>query len=109
VWIPTSIRKGVEPSKYPQTLTNPNEPFGEGTSGAKKAFQAQSTRRIFIRKIPIDIPVVQVMITSYSEEATTPKIVKVKFVKPSTSSTPIMVPRTLQVKKATAPPVAHKR
>jgi len=73
-------------------LRKPNKQFGKGTSGAKKASQAQSTRRIFIGSIPIDIPIVEVMMTSYSDEVTTPKTAKVKFVKPSTSSTPIMVP-----------------
>ena len=48
------------------------------------------------------------MMTSYSEEVTTPKTVKVKFIKPSTLSTPIMVPRTLQAKKATHPLVPIK-
>ena len=92
----------------PRTLKNPNKPFGKGTSGVKKAPQAQCIRRIFIRNIPIDIPVVKVMMTSCSEEVTTPKIAKVKFVKPSTSSTPIMVFRTLQVREATRPPVPIK-
>jgi len=32
------------------------------------------------------------MMTSYSEEVTTPKTAKVKFVKHLTSSTPVMVP-----------------
>ena len=92
VWIPTSTRKGVEPSRHPQTLTNLNKPFGEGTPGAKKAHRAQSTRMIFIGNIPIDIPIAEVMMTSYSEEVTTPKTAKVKFVKHLTSSTPVMVP-----------------
>jgi len=48
------------------------------------------------------------MLTSYSEEVLTPKTAKVKFVKPSTSSTPIMVFRTLQVREATRPPVPIK-
>jgi len=48
------------------------------------------------------------MMTSYSEERTTPKIAKVKFVKPLTSSIPVMVPRTLQVKEATPPSVPIK-
>jgi len=76
-------------------MTKPNKQFGEGTSGVKTAPKAQSTRRIFIRSVPIDIPIAEVMMTSYSEEVTTPKAAKVKFVKISTSSTPVMVPRTL--------------
>jgi len=100
VWIPTSTRKGVEPSRHPQTVTKPNKQFEKGTPGVKKDSKAQSTRRIFIGSVPIDIPVVEVMITSDSEEVTTPKAAKVQFIKPSTSSTPIMVPRTLQVKEA---------
>jgi len=79
VWIPASIGKGVEPSRHPRTMTKPNKQFGEGTSGVKKAPKAQSTRRIFIGSIPIDIPIAEVMMTSYSEEVTTPKAVKVKF------------------------------
>jgi len=86
-------------------MTKPNKQFGEGTSGVKKAPKAQSTRRIFIGSVPISIPVVEVMMTSYSDEVTTPKAAKVKFVKPLTSSTPVMVPRTLQVKETTPPPV----
>jgi len=39
--------------------------------------------------------------TSYSEEEMTPKTLRVKFVKLSASSTPIMVPRPLQVMEAT--------
>ena len=105
VWIPTSTRKGVEPSRHPQTVTKPNKQFEKGTPGVKKDSKAQSTRRIFIGSVPIDIPIVEVMMTSYSEEVTTPKATKVKFVKPSTSSTPVMVPRTLQVKETTPPPV----
>jgi len=89
-------------------MTKPNKQFGEGTSGVKKAPKAQSTRRIFVRSIPIDIPIAEVMMTSYSEEVTTPKTAKVKFVKSSTSSTPVMVPRTLQFKEATPPPVPMK-
>jgi len=46
--------------------------------------------------------------TSYSKEVTTPKTAKVKFVKPSTSSTPIMVPKSLQVRETTRPPVPIK-
>jgi len=67
-------------------LKNPNKPFGEGTSGVKNAPQAQSTRRIFIGNIPIDILIAKVMMIFYLEEVTTPKTVKVKFIKPSTSS-----------------------
>jgi len=89
-------------------MTKLNKQFRERTSGVKKAPKAQSTRRIFIGSVPIDIPIVEVMMTSYSEEVTTPKTAKVKFVKPSTSSTPVMVPRTLQVKEATPPPVPIK-
>jgi len=92
----------------PETVKKPNKQFGEGTSGVKKPPKAQSTRRIFNESIPIDIPIAKVMMTSYSEEVTTPKITKVKFVKPSTSSTPIMVPKTLQVKEASPPPVPIK-
>jgi len=76
-------------------VTKPNKKFGEGTSGVKKAPKAQSTKRMFIGSVHINIPIVEVMMTSYSEEVTTPKAAKVKFVKPSTSSTPVMVPRTL--------------
>ena len=89
-------------------MKKPNKRFGEGTSRAKKAPQAQSTRRIFIGSTPIDIPVVEVMMTSYSEEVTTLKIAKVKFVKPSTSSTPIMAPKTVQVKEAAPLPIPIK-
>jgi len=89
-------------------VKKPNKHFGEGTSGVKKAPKAQSTRRIFIGSIPIDIPIAEVMMTSYSEEVIAPKTAKVKFVKPSTSSTSIMVPRTLQVKEATSHPVPIK-
>jgi len=85
-----------------------NKQFGGGTSGVKNAPKAQSTRRIFMGSIPIDIPIAEVMMTSYSEEVTTPKTAKVKFVKPSTSSSPVMVLRTLQVKEATHPPVPTK-
>jgi len=46
-------------------LTNPNKPFGKGTSRVKKAPQAQSIRRIFIENIPIDISIAEVMMTSY--------------------------------------------
>ena len=46
-----------------------------------------------MRTIPIDIPIAQVMMISYSEDETTPKTLKVKFIKLSTLSTPIMVPR----------------
>ena len=48
------------------------------------------------------------MMTSYSEEETTPKTLKVKFVKISTSSNPTMLPRPQQVKKATPPQVPTK-
>jgi len=89
-------------------VKKPNKQFGEGTSGVKKTPKVQSTRRNFIGSIPIDIPIAEGMMTSYSEEVTMPKTAKVKFVKPSTSSTPVMVPRTLQVKKATPPPVPIK-
>ena len=95
LWIPASTGKGVKPSRHSRTVTKPNKQFGEGTSGVKKAPKAQSTKRIFIGSVPIDIPIAEVMMTSYSEEVTTPKAAKVKFVKPSTSSTPVMVPRTL--------------
>jgi len=108
VWIPASRREGVEPSRHPQTLTNLDKPFGEGTSGVKKAPQAQPIRRIFIGNIPIDIPIAEVIMTSYLEEVTTAKTAKVKFVKHSNSSTPIMVLRTLQVREATPPPVPIK-
>ena len=60
---------------------------------------------MFIGSVHINIPIVEVMMTSYSEEVTTPKAAKVKFVEPSTSSIPIMVPRALQVKETTPPPV----
>ena len=45
---------------------------------------------------------------SYSEEETVPKTPKLKFIKPSTSSTPTMVPRPLQVNGATLPRVPTK-
>jgi len=48
------------------------------------------------------------MMTSYSEEVTAPKTRKVKFVRPSTSSIPTVVPRTLQVREATSTPVPSK-
>jgi len=73
-------------------LKNPDKPFGEGTLGVKKAPQVHSTRQIFIKTIPIDIPIAEIMMTSYLEERTMPKTSKVKFVKPSTSSTPTMIP-----------------
>jgi len=49
-----------------------------------------------------------VMMTPYSEEVTAPKTPKVKFIRPSASSTPTMVPRTLQVREATSTPVSTK-
>jgi len=58
-------------------------------------------RHIIIGIIPIDIPIAEVIITFYSEEVTTSKTPKVKFIKPSASSIPTMVPRTLQVREAT--------
>jgi len=61
---------------HPQTVKKSNKQFGEGTSGVKKAPKAQSTRRIFIGSIPIDILIAEVMMTSYSEEVTTPKTAK---------------------------------
>jgi len=82
-------------------LKNPNKPFGEGISGVKKAPQVRSMRWIFIGTIPIDILIAEVMMASYSEEETVPKTPKLKFIKPSTSSTPTMVPRPLQIDKAT--------
>ena len=109
VWLPTSTRKGAKPSRRLLTLKNPNEPFGEITSGVRKASQSHSTRRIFIETIRIDILVAKVMMTSYSEEEITPKTSKVKFIKPSTSSTRTMVPRPLQVREVTPPSVPTKR
>jgi len=41
--------------------------------------------------------------TSYLEEETTPKTLKVKFIKPSSSSIPTMVLRPLKVTEATPP------
>jgi len=76
-------------------LKNTKKPFGEGVSGVKKAHELYSTRWTFIGTIPIAILVVVLMTTSYLEEVIVPKIVKVKFIKPSAPSTPIMVPTPL--------------
>jgi len=76
--------------------------------GVKKAPQALYTRRVFIGTIPIDIAAPKMMMTSYLEEVTTPKTSKVEFVKPSASSTPTIVSRTLQIREATPPPVLGK-
>jgi len=65
-------------------------------------------RRIFIETIPIDIPIAEVMMTSYSEEGTIPKTSKIKFFKLSISSAPTIVPRPLQVDKAALPQVPIK-
>jgi len=108
IYILASTRKGVESSRHPQTLKNPNKPFGEGTSGVKKVPQAQSIRRIFIGYILIDILVAEVMMTSCLEDVTTPIIAKVKFIKPSTTSIPPMVLRTLQIRESTPSPVPIK-
>jgi len=89
-------------------LKNPNKPFGEGTSRVKKAPQVHPTRRIFFGTIPIDIPIAEIMMTSYAEEVITPKIPKVKFIRPLVSSTPTVVPGTLQVREATSMPVPLK-
>jgi len=102
-WAPVFTRKGAKISKKPLTLRTLNKQFGEGTSGVKKAPQVCPRRRIFIETIPVDIPVAEVMMTSYSEEEIIPKTTKVKFVKPSTSSTSTMVPRLLQVTTTTPP------
>jgi len=102
-WAPVFTRKGAKTSKQPLTLRTPNKPFGEGTSGVKKAPQVFPTRWIFIGTIPVDIPAAEVMMTSYSEEETMPKTAKVKFVKPSTSSTSTMGPRLLQITTTTPP------
>jgi len=64
-----------------------------------KSSSSSIHKYIFIGNIRIDIPVAEVMMTSYSEEVTTPKTTKVKFIKPSTSSIPIMVPRTLKSRR----------
>jgi len=66
-------------------------------------------RWIFFETIPIDIPVAEVMMTSYSEEVTAPKTLKVKFVRPSASSTPTRLPKPLQVREASSTPVPSKR
>jgi len=46
-----------------------------------------------------------IMITFYSEEVTAPKTPQVKFVRPSASSIPTVVPRTLQLREATSTPI----
>ena len=107
-WAPVFIRKGAKTSKKPLTLRTPNKSFGEGTSGIKNAPQVQPPRRIFFGTIPIDILVAEVMMTSYSEEVTATKTPKVKFVRPSASSTPTVVPGTLQVREATSTPIPSK-
>jgi len=99
---PTSTGKGAKTSKKPLTSRIANKPFGEGTSGVKKA-QASPTRWILIGTIRIDIPVAEVMMTPYSDVEIIPKTAKVEFVKPSTSSTSTMVPRLLQVTTTTPP------
>ena len=83
-------------------------PYGEGTSGIKNASQVRSTWWIFIGTIPIDIPIAQVMMTSYSEEEMVPKTPKVKFVNSLALSNPTMVPRPLQIAEATLPRVLVK-
>jgi len=82
-------------------LKNSNKPFGEGTSRVKKTPQVQSIIRIFIGTVSIDIPIAEVMMTSYSEEGLAPKTPKMKFFKLLASSTPTRVPRPLQVVEAT--------
>jgi len=79
-WALASTRKGPKTSKKPPTSRTPNKPFGEGPSGVKKTLQVRPTRQILIGTIPVDIPVAEVMVTSYSEEVTAPKTLKVKFV-----------------------------
>jgi len=108
VLLPTPTRKGAKLNKKPLTLMNPNKPFGEGISGVKNALQVWPTRRIFLGTIPIDIPAAELMVTSYSEGITAPKTLKVKFVKPSASSIPTVVPETLQVRETTSAPVPLK-
>jgi len=99
---------GAEPIRHHSTSKSPYKPFGEGTSGVKKAPQARFTRRVFIGTIPLNIPVAKVMMISYSEQVIAPKISKAKFVKHSAPSTPTIVPRSLQVRKVTPPPVLAK-
>jgi len=88
--------EGGKPKQKTTNHEEPNKPLGEGTSGVKSALQVSSTKWIFIETIPIDIPIGEVIITSYSEEKMAPKTPKAKFVKSLASSTPSMVARQLQ-------------
>jgi len=65
-------------------------------------------RQIFIGTTPIDIPIAEVMMTSYSKEGIIPKTSKIKIFKLSTLSTPTMILRPLQVDGAILPQVPIK-
>jgi len=86
---------GQSQAKKTSTLKNPNNPLGEGTSGVKKAPQVHLIRWIFIGTIPIDIPIAEVMMTSYSKEKIAPKTPKVKLIKPLASSTRTIASRSV--------------